>query len=179
MDERTQWVLKSVQEWTPNNERAVVSRERTIGFLNTAIEPFSREADISHITGSAIVLSSAGTLLHKHKRDGIWIGPGGHVDEGEFPWDSAVRETWEETGIKAWHPLVEPTLVHVDVHDTGMNHIHYDLRYVLVAKPDEPSPPPEESPDVYWIHNDDALLLTDNSYLEALIAAHGLLLEMP
>lgn len=31
---------------------------------------------------------------------GWWIGPGGHVDENEDYLSAAIRETWEETGIR-------------------------------------------------------------------------------
>ena len=30
----------------------------------------------------------------------MWKIPGGHVEAGEFIGDAAVREVWEETGIK-------------------------------------------------------------------------------
>jgi 8-oxo-dGTP pyrophosphatase MutT (NUDIX family) len=39
-------------------------------------------------------------LLIKHKKAGMWFCPGGHVDEGELPHQTAEREFWEETGIK-------------------------------------------------------------------------------
>ena len=39
-----------------------------------------------------------GILLLVHRRLGIWLQPGGHVDPGETPWEAARRETVEETG---------------------------------------------------------------------------------
>ena len=60
-----------------------------------------------------------------------------------------MRETLEETGLAARH--LEPVeLFQVDVHPGPRGHTHYDLRYVLVAAPDDPAPPNGESPDVYW-----------------------------
>ncbi len=39
-------------------------------------------------------------LVLWHKKLGIWLYPGGHVDEGEMPHEAAVRETMEETGFR-------------------------------------------------------------------------------
>lgn len=38
-------------------------------------------------------------LLVHHKKLGVWLPPGGHIDEGELPHEAAVREVKEETGI--------------------------------------------------------------------------------
>ncbi len=54
-----------------------------------------------------VCLTASGTLIHdhkvllvKHKKLGFWLTPGGHIDPGEMPHQAAVREFWEETGIK-------------------------------------------------------------------------------
>ena len=54
-----------------------------------------------------VCLTASGTLIHnhkillvKHKKLGFWLTPGGHIDPGEMPHQAAVREFWEETGIR-------------------------------------------------------------------------------
>jgi 8-oxo-dGTP pyrophosphatase MutT (NUDIX family) len=54
-----------------------------------------------------ICYTAAGYLVHegkvlfvKHKKLGIWLAPGGHVEAEELPHAAAEREVWEETGIK-------------------------------------------------------------------------------
>ena len=42
-------------------------------------------------------------LMIHHRKLGRWMPPGGHVDVDEFPCDAAVRETLEETGVRASH----------------------------------------------------------------------------
>src|SRR6188768_1998011 len=55
----------------------------------------------SHPTGSAAVLdpNARKVLLVHHDKTGLWLFPGGHVEDGEAPWDTAVREVLEETGV--------------------------------------------------------------------------------
>ncbi len=87
------------------------------------------------MTGSAIVVGPRGVVLLRHKRLGLWLQPGGHVDPGETPWQGALREAFEETGLDVRFAgsgdAHVPLLVHVDVHDGGRGHTHLDLRYLV------------------------------------------------
>ena len=40
-------------------------------------------------------------LLCKREDNGLWTIPGGGIEKGETPWQAAIRELFEETGIKA------------------------------------------------------------------------------
>ena len=133
----------------PVDEREALSQAATLERLTWAVDPFDEEVDPHHLTASAFVLSERGVILHLHRKLNIWVQPGGHVDAGEDPLGAAVRETLEETGLVTTH-TTPPTLFHVDVHPGPRGHTHYDLRYVLLADPVDPTPPPEESPDVFW-----------------------------
>jgi 8-oxo-dGTP pyrophosphatase MutT (NUDIX family) len=139
--------------------------------LDLLAHPFAEEADITHVTGSSIVIGQQGVLLHLHKRAKIWIQPGGHIDDGELPWDGAVRETLEETGIQAEHPEGVPTLIHVDVHAAPKGHTHLDLRYLLIGPDVSPTPPEGESQEVRWFGWDEALALDNDSLTGALLSA--------
>ncbi|MFC8527199.1 NUDIX domain-containing protein [Nocardia sp. NPDC057227] len=37
----------------------------------------------------------------EHPRLGLWMLPGGHVEDDESPAEAALRETWEESGRRA------------------------------------------------------------------------------
>jgi 8-oxo-dGTP pyrophosphatase MutT (NUDIX family) len=152
---------------TPVDEREAESIEKTLERLNWPGDPFDEHADDHHLTASAFVLSSRGVVLHLHKRLGIWVQPGGHVDEGESPEEACVRETAEETGLLVRH-LDPVTLFHVDVHPGPSGHTHYDLRYVVASEPLDPSPPAGESPEVDWFDFDAAAERAQGSLSPAL-----------
>lgn len=65
--------------------------------------------------GETYIVHNGKVLMHKRADDkkkfpGFWIGPGGHVDEGEDALTMAIREIREETGV-----TVEPKDVKLKV----------------------------------------------------------------
>jgi 8-oxo-dGTP pyrophosphatase MutT (NUDIX family) len=147
--------------------REITSRERFLAELDRLADPFSRDADPVHVTGSALVTGPRGTVLHWHKRLGGWMQPGGHVDTGETPWDAAVRETREETGLAVRHPRGVPRLLHLDAHPAGP-HFHLDVRYLLRSPDDDPAPPPGESQQVRWFSLAEAMEVADDALIDGL-----------
>ncbi|MGI8574936.1 MAG: NUDIX hydrolase [Egibacteraceae bacterium] len=129
--------------------------------LDALEAPFDEDADPVHVTASAIVTGAQGVLLHRHKRLGLWLQPGGHLEPDEEPEDAALREVREETGLVAAHPSGGARLVHLDVHPGPKGHTHLDLRYLLHAE-GAPSPPDGESQDVAWFSWNEALALADD-----------------
>ena len=160
-------VATSVTQRTAVDVREAKSQQRIVIELARLLRPFDQDSDPTHVTGSAIIVGPKGIVLHRHKRLGLWLQPGGHLQPGETPWEAARREGEEETGlVLRWHLLgdvgAEPTLAHVDVHDGGRGHTHLDLRYVLTVEgSDEPAPPADESQDVRWFLWREALEVAD------------------
>lgn len=154
--------------WDPWDAREQESQRRFAAALARLAAPFDRDSDRTHVTASAIVVGARGVVLHRHKRTGTWLQPGGHIDPGETPAQAAVRETAEETGLPVTHPGA-PRVVHLDVHDVAATgHVHLDVRYVLTSADDDPTPPPGESPEVAWFPWADALSVADPGLAGAL-----------
>ncbi len=51
------------------------------------------------------------TLLIKHRRSAFWGFPKGHSDEGETPYQAAVRELSEETGLSVKKIIIQEPLL--------------------------------------------------------------------
>jgi 8-oxo-dGTP pyrophosphatase MutT (NUDIX family) len=154
----------------PADLRERRSRLRLLDALARLPRPFARLAGPTHVTGSAIVVGRRGLVLHRHKRMGIWLQPGGHLEPGEAPWQAARREAAEETGLPLRHPPAGARLVHVDVHPAPLGHVHLDLRYLLLAPDQDPCPPPGESPDARWFSWPEAVAVADAGLAGALRA---------
>ena len=57
-------------------------------------------------TDAKICFTAAGQTFHegklllvRHRKLGVWLAPGGHLDPGELPHLGAEREVFEETGV--------------------------------------------------------------------------------
>jgi ADP-ribose pyrophosphatase YjhB (NUDIX family) len=102
---------------------------------------------VREFTVAVFVVHGGRVLLHRHRRLGLWLPPGGHIDPGELPDEAAVRETLEETGVAI--ELVEAPLaldtsappeepsptrlvqpLGIQLEDIGPGHQHIDLIYV-------------------------------------------------
>ena len=160
----------------------VDGRERTsihsfVALAPSLADPFDEHADPVHVTASAVLVSDAGdkVALHLHKRLGIWLQPGGHIEAGETPADAALREAVEEIGVPARHHVEGGLFLHVDVHPGPKGHTHLDLRYLVRAPEVPPQPADGESTQAGWFAWDRAGAMADPGLTGALAAARVVL----
>jgi 8-oxo-dGTP pyrophosphatase MutT (NUDIX family) len=159
----------------PVDEREAISIERFLTFFDALAAPLDQDSDPVHVTGSGVVIGPRGVLLLEHRRLGIWLQPGGHIDPDETPWDAALRESREETGLEVSFagPLDDdgvPELIHVDVHEGGRGHTHLDLRYLIDGGDADPDPPEGESQQIDWFEWDAAIARADPGLRGLLLA---------
>ena len=92
-----------------------------------------------HFTVAVFVVWEGKILLHRHRKLGMWLPPGGHVEENELPDDAAVREVFEETGLRVElvgdkrEDVSDPVQLYrpagVQLENIGPGHQHIDLIY--------------------------------------------------
>ncbi|MFE2581525.1 NUDIX hydrolase [Streptomyces sp. NPDC059378] len=78
-------------------------------------------------------------LLVAHRKAGLWLPTGGHVEPGEDPWTAVVRECREELGIQATaSPITGALPLVLTVTETRGQGAHTDvsLWYLLNADAD-------------------------------------------
>ncbi len=116
------------------------------------------------LTVSAVIVrldsSEPKVILHKHKKLGVYLQFGGHVETNENPWQAIVHELKEESGydinqLKILQPKVrldeltnskihpQPIAINTHPFDSEMNHFHSDITYAFTAEQ-----PPKDKPDV-------------------------------
>ncbi|WP_239309749.1 MULTISPECIES: NUDIX domain-containing protein [unclassified Frankia] len=101
-------------------------------------------------------------MLVDHIKAGCWLLPGGHVDDGEDPCQTVVREAAEELGIIArFHARLgggEPFFLTVTQTRGAHSHTDVTLWFVLAADAGEAMrPDPRECRGVGWFGLDEPI----------------------
>ena len=98
-----------------------------IDFVENEPDCLKRSLQKGHVTASCWILCPERdeVLLTHHRKLGIWIQLGGHLDVGEDVLDAALREAREESGIPDIHQIPE--------NRKEAAHLHYDARFLFQA----------------------------------------------
>ena len=143
----------ALDTWAAPDAQQEQLRREFLARLDEGPEALRREGRPSHLTASAVVLDSSRTsvLLVLHARTGLWLQPGGHVEDADASLAAAaLRDAVEETGLPDLR-LLDDRPVHLERHAApcGAEH-HLDVRFAVLA-PDGARPAvSDESLDVAW-----------------------------
>ena len=147
----------------------------TITFVEEHPNCFERSLLVGHITGSAWIVSPdrQQVLLIHHRKLDRWLQPGGHADGDPDVSAVALREAQEETGLTTL-TLVSPAVFDVDIHPIPARnevpaHLHYDMRFLLHADPNELLGKSEEIVNIQWFLMKNAIKVSDSESIFRLI----------
>jgi 8-oxo-dGTP pyrophosphatase MutT (NUDIX family) len=110
-------------------------------------------------------------LLVDHKNARLWLPPGGHVEEGEHPRETVVREAREELGFAPAHEISAPLMVTCAT-TVGLTAGHTDvsLWYVVNAtRSQDISYDVQEFGGIRWFEFSEAPLDRSDPHLERFI----------
>ncbi|HKO47950.1 MAG TPA: NUDIX hydrolase [Polyangiaceae bacterium] len=177
---RLDLVREQLDRYEPANETEAAFALRMLE-LSRAPEACERSHFApGHFTASAFVLSPdlRDLVLIHHKKLGIWVQPGGHVEptDGDLL-GAARREVLEEVGLGELEQLRQTgasasPMFDLDIHliparKTEPAHEHFDVRFAFVAKTRE-LVLSDEVADMRWVPLSDIEQMgTDESVLRA------------
>lgn len=141
----------------PGDATHEANRTRILAFLGEHPDALHRSCLDGHLTGSAVVIdpSTRQVLLLLHAKVRRWLQPGGHADGDGNLARVALREATEETGIEGL--LVMTPAVDLDVHvfhnaaSSEPDHLHLDVRHLVVAPPGAVATTNHESTGARWV----------------------------
>lgn len=122
-----------------------------------------------HYTSTVFVVTQEQpqkVLLVHHKKLNKWMPPGGHQEETESPYEAAVREAREETGIDISNYLPKPIPIDdralslpvpqhileekIEAHGNQAEHYHLDMIYLVCLPHQQVNHQESESHSIGW-----------------------------
>jgi 8-oxo-dGTP pyrophosphatase MutT (NUDIX family) len=153
-------LLKALERYAAHHAGERAEAERIAGFVRAHADCFERTCLPGHVTGSAWILSPDRShfLLTHHRKLGRWLQLGGHADGDPDAAAVALREAREESGMRAFEfawPTEPGVPFDLDVHEIPARgrehaHLHHDVRFLLIAAPDQALRVSDESHDLRW-----------------------------
>ena len=124
-----------------------------------------------HLVAYFAVVDGESILLVDHRNAQLWLPPGGHVEEGEHPRDTVVREIREELGFVPNHEIPSPLML-TCTKTVGLSSGHTDvsLWYVVNARKTQPMTyDDQEFNGIRWFEFSEAPLQRSDPHLERFI----------
>ena len=129
--------------------------EQVLAYTTNHADALLRTSLAAHVTASAVVVAQGSDrlLLLEHTKLKRWLQPGGHADGQGNLAAAALREASEETGIEGLRILVPG--IDIDVHAVEIGrdseHLHLDVRFLVIAPPGAIARRNHESTGDAWV----------------------------
>jgi ADP-ribose pyrophosphatase YjhB (NUDIX family) len=154
----------------PFDEREAADQADILGWIASGQQLFRTvppDTPPKHLVVYFIPVDAASRclLLGDHRKSGLWLPPGGHVEDGEDPRQAVIRETREELGIPAELADDKPFFLTVTPTIRKDSHLDVSLWFVLrVAHKAQLNPDPREFKDVRWFDLDQQCSWPSDTY---------------
>lgn len=120
------------------------------------------------ITSTVYIVYKDKILLHMHKKHNSLFPVGGHMNADELPHETAIREAYEESGLRVELFNSEKQLGMTRVRqlnnprytlleNIGKEVENIDFIYFATADSDQVSPQKGESKDLYWFSKEEIM----------------------
>lgn len=118
------------------------------------------------LTSTVYIINCDKVLLHKHKKYNTLFPVGGHIEYGELPHEAALREAYEESGLKVKLYNNEeqlelgrvqqlPRPMNLLLENIGHERENIDFIYFATIDTFEVCPEDGESREFYWLTKED------------------------
>jgi 8-oxo-dGTP pyrophosphatase MutT (NUDIX family) len=131
-------------------------KQNMLQLIELAPRCYSRDLLEGHFTASAFIVNNdcTKTLLVKHRKLNKWLQPGGHCDGEQNLLKVAIKEANEETGLSNFD--TDSEIFDIDIHSIPERkgvpeHLHYDVRFLLISNENDELKISDESVDLQWI----------------------------
>jgi ADP-ribose pyrophosphatase YjhB (NUDIX family) len=160
-------VIELLKKYITNDKNEIDFKNKMLQFIENETECFERSLLIGHITASAFIINhqKSKTLLVKHAKLNRWLQPGGHCDGVSDVALVSLKETQEETGLTQLD-IKQNQIFDIDIHTIPQrkeipSHLHYDIRFLIIANELESVKISDESTDIQWIKLSDVYKLNE------------------
>lgn len=141
----------------PFDDRERLDQADVLNWIDSGAELFRLERPATppkHLLSYSLIFSGEHLLLVDHINAELWLPTGGHVEEGEHPRMTSLREAREEVGLDVQAEIAAPQFLTVAT-TVGKTSGHTDvtLWYVLAADRSQPLQfDHSEFHDARWFH---------------------------
>ncbi|MGL5150881.1 MAG: NUDIX hydrolase [Clostridium sp.] len=155
-------IINDIKKYKPFNIQEEKDKELILSGLKSLSDIFTRDNKFIHMTSSSYIVNKSHTkvLMIHHKIYNSWSWTGGHND-GDFDClNVALKEAYEETGIKNLTTVINeifsldvlPVKGHFRRGEFVSPHLHLNVAYLLEAcEEDELTVNVDETNGVKWL----------------------------